>query len=408
MSSKLKLKYLAKSILPNSALFYARRVRELAEAWRYWSAYVFKNGRALPPRSIAIELTYRCNLKCQMCPQATDLQNPESVLRAQMKESKELTTEEIVKIIDEAGAFGTKRVTVTGGEPFLRKDIIEILSSIKRNGMIGQIISNGGLMNAEYASAIVKIGIDKITFSLDGPEDIHNEIRQSKTQFQDLLNAVRSIQSEKKRQRSNVPDLTLNTTISSLNSERLNEIVDIAANEKVSVNYGYVFYTTAEMEAKTRKDFPATGGKIEDQDIPMSLRQVDVNALSLEIEQIEAKAASLGVKINIQPNLKSPEELNSRFYDDESAYVHHCYYPWFAMRINPYGEVYPCQMNVSMGNMKRDSLVDVWNNAAYVSFRKSLRKVGIWPKCTKCCALSNKLWDRLPRLRWYWDRDQKK
>jgi radical SAM protein with 4Fe4S-binding SPASM domain len=263
-------------------------------------------------------------------------------------------------------------------------------------------------MNAEYASAIVKIGIDKITFSLDGPEDIHNEIRQSKTQFQDLLNAVRSIQSEKKRQRSNVPDLTLNTTISSLNSERLNEIVDIAANEKVSVNYGYVFYTTAEMEAKTRKDFPATGGKIEDQDIPMSLRQVDVNALSLEIEQIEAKAASLGVKINIQPNLKSPEELNSRFYDDESAYVHHCYYPWFAMRINPYGEVYPCQMNVSMGNMKRDSLVDVWNNAAYVSFRKSLRKVGIWPKCTKCCALSNKLWDRLPRLRWYWDRDQKK
>lgn len=403
---KYNIKYLVKSILPNRLLFYVRRARSLTSAWNYWSAYVFKDGRANPPAALTFELTYRCNLKCRMCPQATDLLNPESVLREQMKENKELSTEEVINVIDQAGAMGVKRITITGGEPFVRRDIMEILSAVKRNRMACYIISNGGLMSERYAMEIVKIGVDKITFSLDGPEDIHNDIRQNSHQFQDLLNAIRSLQAEKKAQRRNIPDLTLNMTVSAMNAGRLSEMVEIATQEKVNLNYGFLFYTSKEMEQRTRKVYQATGGKMEDQDVLMSLRTVDVNVLTKDIKKAEKKAAMMHVKINFQPYIKEPEDLYCRFYDDNHAYVNTCFYPWFATRINPYGDVYPCQMNVKSGNVREKKLPDIWNNDIYIRFRKELRSVGIWPKCAKCCALNDKLWDRLPKMHWYWDKKQ--
>jgi hypothetical protein len=60
-------------------------------------------------------------------------------------------------------------------------------------------------------------------------------------------------------------------------------------------------------------------------------------------------------------------------------------------------------MNVTIGNVRETLLSELWNNEIYVKFRQDLRRVGIWPKCTKCCALNNKLWDKLPKMRWYWD-----
>lgn len=371
--------------------------------WNYWFPYVFKDGLANIPMSITFEVTYRCNLSCLMCPQAIDLQNPESVLQAQMKEDSELKTEEIINVINQASSLGIRRITLTGGEPFVRRDIIDILVAVKRKNMACYIITNGGLMKESYAREIVRMGIDKITLSCDGPEEIHNNIRQNKNQFQDLLKAIRMIQAEKRVQKRNVPDLTLNVTVSSLNAGYMDEIVGIAAREKVNVNFGYLFYASAEMESRTRGIYQATGGKIEDQDVPMSIRTVNVDLLAKEIENAEANASRMGVKINIQPYIKRPEELYGHFFDDSHAYVNHCFYPWYAMRINPYGEVYPCQMNIVIGNVRDKDLRELWNSDAYIRFRQELRNVGIWPRCTKCCKLNNKMWDRLPQMRWYWD-----
>ncbi len=401
--ARYKLKYLLKSALPTWAMPYARAVRSIAAAWSYWSAYVFMDGRARPPAALTMELTYRCNLRCNMCPQAIDLGNPESVLKAQMKENRELRTEEIIDVIEQAARLGVKRVTVTGGEPFLRKDIMDILYAVKRNRMTCNIISNGGLFKEGYAEKVVAMGVDKIIFSLDGPEEVHNNIRNSKNLFNTLLDTVRNIQAEKVRQKCNVPDITFNTTISALNAGRLSELVPIAAREGVNLNYGFLFYATREMEEQSRSTVPATGGKVEDQDIPMSIRGVDVDLLAEDITQTEDAASRLGIKINIQPYIKTREELRDRFYNDAAAYVHHCFYPWYAMRVNPYGDVYPCQMNVLIGNVRNCKLGALWNNDIYVRFRKELRRVGIWPKCTKCCVLINKLHDRLPQMRWYWN-----
>jgi radical SAM protein with 4Fe4S-binding SPASM domain len=405
-----------RSILPYWAKPYARLALSFVNGWNYWPSYVFKDGKANPPTTITLEVTYRCNLKCIMCPQSIDLQKPDSILRAQMKENMELTTEEIISIIGQAAAMGVKRFIVTGGEAFLRRDIIEILSAVKENHMTCWIISNGGLMKEGYAKDLVSMGVDRITFSLDGPADIHNKMRQNKHQFHDLLNAVRLIQAEKQNQKRDLPELTFNMTVTAHNAGRMSDLVEIAAQEKVSVNYGYLFYSSKDMEQKTREMYMTTGNmytttgiEIEDHNVPMSTRMVDVDLLLKEIEKTEKLADRMQVKINIEPHIKERTDLHNYFYSDEYAYTHHCFYPWFAMRINPYGNVYPCLMSVYTGNLRNNQLKEIWNNEAYVDFRKALRRVGIWPKCTKCCMLNNnynnRLWNKLPKMRWYWDKN---
>jgi radical SAM protein with 4Fe4S-binding SPASM domain len=62
--------------------------------------------------------------------------------------------------------------------------------------------------------------------------------------------------------------------------------------------------------------------------------------------------------------------------------------------------VYACgPISISMGNITEEPLSKIWNNEKYKEFRRNLRSHGLFPKCTKCCALNNKVWQYLPALR---------
>jgi len=186
-----KFKYFIKKISPIWVLSYFRKIRDLPSIYNYWFPFVFKDGYANFPKSITFELTYRCNLKCVMCPQALDLKKENSILKNQMKENTELNLKEIESIINEARIMKVQNIILTGGEPFIRKDINYIIQSIKNNKLTCNIITNGGLITEKNVDLIVDLGVDRITFSLDGPEDIHNLIRGNKRQFQDIINIIR-------------------------------------------------------------------------------------------------------------------------------------------------------------------------------------------------------------------------
>lgn len=105
------------------------------------------------------------------------------------------------------------------------------------------------------------------------------------------------------------------------------------------------------------------------------------------------------MKLNVtfSPNLRK-SEIYRRFMDDSYSYVDKCFYPWYEIRINPYGVVYPCSMNVDMGDLRKKPLSKIWNNQKYIGFRKALKENKLFPKCKKCCKLNNKIWDYLPKL----------
>ena len=110
-------------------------------------------------------VTRKCNSECVFC-------------NVHNKEKRELTLEEIKRIIDEMDDFGIRFVTVTWGEPILRRDIFEILHHIESKKMLYSMVSNGTLWNEEKIDEIRKRRIFTLSFSLDSlSQKKYREIR---------------------------------------------------------------------------------------------------------------------------------------------------------------------------------------------------------------------------------------
>jgi radical SAM protein with 4Fe4S-binding SPASM domain len=116
------------------------------------------------------EATLRCNLRCRHCGSSCEGKSP----------VRELETTEVKAILDTiAQDFNAKRifVSVTGGEPLLRKDLFEVVAHMTSLGMRSCIVTNGTLLDREKAQALWDAGMRTICVSIDGLEDEHEAVR---------------------------------------------------------------------------------------------------------------------------------------------------------------------------------------------------------------------------------------
>jgi len=111
------------------------------------------------PRSLDIDITARCNLRCRYC---YFFNNP-------AVDYRDLPTEEWLKFFDELGALGVMNVTLAGGEPFIREDLTTLLEGLVRNRMRFTLLSNGALIDDERAAFIARTDrCESVQISLDG------------------------------------------------------------------------------------------------------------------------------------------------------------------------------------------------------------------------------------------------
>lgn len=151
------------------------------------NAFITKRG----PLSIVHFLTDRCNARCPHC--FIDFNNPAPV-------GALLTFDEIRRLTKTMGR-GLYNVNLTGGEPFLREDLFEIVSAYFENTTAKSIVitSNGSLVNAiksfvdKFAHSGIK-GRVKLSFSLDDFEDKHDALRNIKGAFSSSLEAYRVVE----------------------------------------------------------------------------------------------------------------------------------------------------------------------------------------------------------------------
>lgn len=125
------------------------------------------------PLLVGWALTNKCSLQCKFC--------------GRWRESyRELETKQILSIIDELYNMGTKRIQFTGGDPLLRKDIGTILECCKEKNISTTLSTNGYFVKEKIQELL---SLDRINFSLDGPEDVHDAIRQ-KGSFKKFIEAL--------------------------------------------------------------------------------------------------------------------------------------------------------------------------------------------------------------------------
>jgi len=126
-------------------------------------------------------LVRRCNLACRHC----------YSISADVDFPGELTREEVFAVMDDLGAFGVPVLILSGGEPLLRHDILEIAARAKSMGFYVGLSTNGTLIDAANVAAVARAGFDYVGISLDGDEETHDRFRRSKGAYRRSLQALR-------------------------------------------------------------------------------------------------------------------------------------------------------------------------------------------------------------------------
>lgn len=351
--------------------------------WLYSEiAYRTPFGFAPLPPLIIWEISNKCNLKCAMC-----------VLFGKNKikqpKGKELSFEEVKSIIDDIRK--TYRflpfkpfIGLTGGEPFMRKDLIEILRYLKESGFMFSVTTNFSIPNEKMIKDMINSGLKDLRVSIDGPKEVHDSIRGIKV-FDKVINNIRLIREDKKGRK--LP-IKINCTISKYNVDTITYMVNLADELKTDLSFQFVefiddkhFNAHKQFSIKKFGDYCPT--KV-DKEI---LTEDETNKIIARLSEAKKLARKKGVKLFFTPDIRNDNKLK-RYFLDINGYRHSekCTFPWSSARINSYGDMFPC-IDYHYGNLRNHSFSESWNNKRARYFRKTLKKVGLFPGCIRCCKI---------------------
>ena len=130
------------------------------------------------------EVTCRCNLHCVMC--YTDCFNRPEFVR------QELTTGDILRIMDEMAEAGTLELCLTGGEPMMRPDFFQIYEHAVRRGFLVTVFTNGTLITEAAAERFAACRPHRIEISLHGmTADTFERVTQGPGSHRRCLDGIR-------------------------------------------------------------------------------------------------------------------------------------------------------------------------------------------------------------------------
>ncbi len=337
-------------------------------------------GYALPPINLTMELTYRCNLNCRIC----YLNN--TGVRDYINKKKELSLDEIKNILNTLVfeiPFTKKKIPhliFTGGEIFLRDDIMDILAFASRKTGVS-VLTNGMLLSEDMIKALVDMGVELVMFSVDGPREVHDIARNKKGSFDTIIANIEKIARLKQIKGRKKPIIQITTVISEINAEALPRLIPIAKD--IGVNE-LVF---ASEDLSTCRWLGATA--IDEKEYlkkPPEMKFEKLVSLKKGIEEIYKESGKKkGLVITLMA-YETPQEVIKYYTNELNIGDYSCHYPWTTMRISAYGDIFPCY-RLKIGNVREITsreLKNMWNCSAYRHFRQSLKREGLFPGCVGC------------------------
>jgi SynChlorMet cassette radical SAM/SPASM protein ScmE len=326
------------------------------------------------PRELDIEITARCNLRCRYC---YFFNNP-------AVEYRDLPADEWLKFFDELGSLGVMKLTLAGGEPFIREDLPVLLEGIVRNRMRFSLLSNGGLIGDEIAAFIARTGrCEYVQVSVDGScPEIHDSCR-GKGSFEGAIRGIRTL-------RSHRLNAAVRVTIHRNNVHDLENIAHFLLDELGLPNFG-----------------TNSAGYL-------GICCVNADDLMLNMEERKEAMATLLRLVEKYPNRISAsagplsEGRAWRLMEDARAqgkpalpdrgHLTACGCPSRKISVRADGTIVPCNMlnHMELGRINHDSLAEVWQNSPALNQLRNRRAIPLTdfefcagcsyiPYCTGSC-----------------------
>lgn len=346
--------------------------------------YYILNGKSFAPNSITLFFTYRCNLKCHMCPQVMQDDNSSrriTEIDDRYVKEREMNFVEIKRIVDEVVKCKPK-FYLTGGEPLLHRDTIDSIKYIKSRNMVVSLQSNGILLQ-KYASNIVSSGVDKLIVSIDGPETIHNTIRGIHNAFSLTISGLREVIKIKKKGKGLTPIIEINMVIIKENYKYLLDMIKIASDIGVdALSFQHPVFESKENDDKQYKAYKNAFNAEQRREGYYTSEMVEDDVNELLKMMVEIKKSSAPIEISFFPDIKM-EHIKPYYLDLNYPFKNRCPGLWNSCVIEPNGDVSPC-MGYVAGNIREENLLSIWNNDKMVRFRKRIKE-GLLPTCVRCC-----------------------
>jgi radical SAM protein with 4Fe4S-binding SPASM domain len=166
-----------------------------------------------------IELTLRCNLKCAHCYVVHDTSK------------KEMTYKQICHIIDEITEVGCLWLTITGGDPFIRDDFLDVYTYAKKRGLIITLLTNGTLITPQIADYLKEWPPFAVEITLNGmTKETYERVTRLPGSFERCMNGIQLLLER------NIP-LRLKTTVMTLNKDELWKIKKYV--EKLGIEFRF-------------------------------------------------------------------------------------------------------------------------------------------------------------------------
>jgi pyrroloquinoline quinone biosynthesis protein E len=163
------------------------------------------------PLGLLAELTYACPLHCPYCSNPLNLGDYQ----------EELTTQQWLRVIAEAAELGVLQLHLSGGEPLLRRDLVDIVRCASGHGMYTNLVTSASGLSSRRAEQLRAAGLDHVQISIQADEQALSDRIAGLPSFDRKLAAARLVK------KLGWP-LTLNVVLHRHNIDRLGRILDLA------------------------------------------------------------------------------------------------------------------------------------------------------------------------------------
>ena len=332
------------------------------------------------PQGLVYEATMRCNLKCEFC-YVGDLLNLEGEWR------QELPLETLAKAFpDQAGL----QVSLTGGEIFMRKDILGVMEVFRdKQYVCGYLTTNGTIITEERADALATLAqqgfLRHISVSIDGPGGLHDKARGVAGTFERTAAGLRRLQAAAQRRHAPLR-VSINTTVAHETLDALDRMVDVAEELGVdAIGLNHLMFSTPEEVAETVRLTGAADASLISTFVTPDPGLV-ASRVRTQVEALAAKCKARGIRFDMRPKVK-PAILDD-YYTPGTKLNGRCLYPFLNARVSFSGKAYFCPfIRIEVGDLTTQSLEEVWTGERYVDLRRRLVQEGIFPVCRRCCKV---------------------
>lgn len=328
-----------------------------------------------------IRLNWECNAKCKMCGLSGYINGSDKKRRVK------LTLDAIKNTIVDLKKMGCNQLTLSGGEPTLSPNLIEIISFATKNDIQVALNTNGYLLNKEYIYKLIESGLKIFTFSVDSPiEKQHDEIRGLKGCYKNIVNSI--------------------DIINDYNEKSNNKVYVLINCVLLKENIGDIHKFTEFYEKHPFRHINLSPASLATEWDQWTTQNENLRTSVEDIQNFKEEVFPILQNYNWPIQISDPyeegkENILKNIHSKYSYVPSECYIPFLHVVIQSNGDVIPCcyaDDRFLMGNVNEDSLVEIWNNNKYRVFRekaKNCKQIDMCQSCRQYMKINDQIKQRM-------------